>query len=131
MTKFIDGPAAGVVLSLRRAPILLRVVRSPNRNWDALDRLEDEPRPRESIVVYVLNTVPTRMHLNCRPRSASGFYAVAEYRVWPYQPDDSFLRTTDRWAAWSDLVAAEVEQTLPPAVREHLASSRQPRPNIQ
>jgi len=27
MTKFLDGPAAGVVLSLRGSPLLLRVVR--------------------------------------------------------------------------------------------------------
>jgi|GEM_PF-6502906 len=31
MTRFLDGPAAGVVLALRRAPLFLRVVCNPRR----------------------------------------------------------------------------------------------------
>jgi hypothetical protein len=53
VTRFIDGPAAGTVLSLKRSPLFLRAVQDPlDGKWDALDQLDDAPRPGERIVVY-------------------------------------------------------------------------------
>lgn len=43
MSNFIDGPAKGVHLSLRRSPMFLRAVCEPNGKWDALDQLTDTP----------------------------------------------------------------------------------------
>jgi len=43
MTRFLDGPAQGETLMLRRAPILLRVTRDPMGNFDGLDQLDDRP----------------------------------------------------------------------------------------
>ena len=52
-TRFIDGPAKGVVLDLERTPHYLRVVHdSETWQWDALDQLDDEPKPTETIFVY-------------------------------------------------------------------------------
>jgi hypothetical protein len=103
MTSFISGPAAGQVLPLRRAPIMLRVVRSPNGVWDALDQIDDEPKPREAIFVYRLTKEPTYMHLCMRPRSGSGFYAMAEYGFLLDQPAEMHLRTSQAWRDWCDL----------------------------
>ena len=49
MTRFLDGPAAGVLLALRRAPLYLRVVYHAKREepWDALDQLADVPGEHE------------------------------------------------------------------------------------
>jgi len=58
MTRFLDGPAEGVTLMLRRAPIYLRVVHR-GTEWDALDALDDRPTPDETIYVYVLHGEPT------------------------------------------------------------------------
>lgn len=52
MTRFIDGPAAGKVLSLSNAPLLLRVVIDERGGVDALDVPTDEPRPNEKIHLY-------------------------------------------------------------------------------
>lgn len=53
MTRFEDGPAAGVNLSLRRAPMFLRVVQNNQTGeWDALDQLDDTPEKNETIFVY-------------------------------------------------------------------------------
>lgn len=105
MTKFLDGPAEGVVLPLRRAPVMLRAVRSRNGTWDALDQPEDEPRTGETIFVYRLTAEPTYLHLSCSGKGgkrASGFYAMAEYRLLPEQPAEQETRTTAAWATWCD-----------------------------
>lgn len=79
MVEFLDGPAAGAALRLLRCPIVLRVVRSPSGQIDALNDPEDVARPRESIFVYRLSTKPTSCFIRCSPRSASGLYINAKY----------------------------------------------------
>jgi len=103
MTKFLDGPAADVVLALRRAPHYLRAVCSPNGNWDALDALDDEPLNDEQIVVYVMVTGPFRTHVQARGRDGGrvcGWYEGGEYRVVGEQPSDDVLRSTPQWRTW-------------------------------
>lgn len=46
MTTFIDGPAKGQTLMLRRNPVYL-IVTEENGKFDALDQLEDAPKPTE------------------------------------------------------------------------------------
>lgn len=62
MTTFKDGPAEGRTLLLRRAPTLLRVVQEDGE-FDALDQLNDEPGPRESIYCYFLVENRGSVHL--------------------------------------------------------------------
>lgn len=103
MVSFLLGPAGGISLALRRAPKLLRVVRSASGEWDALDQLDDEPRPREEIFVYQLDeTIPVeRFHVCRSPRSSSGWYVRAQYLYLLNQPLDSDVRTTVAWRAWA------------------------------
>ena len=108
MIEFVDGPAAGVKLRLRRAPILLRAVRSARGAWDALDQLDDTPREGESITVYLRATEVGWMHILVRGknRAAGGVYLTARYRVLQEQPEQDQVRETVDWWAW-------VEERLP------------------
>lgn len=111
MTRFMDGPAAGVTLMLRRAPFFLRAVQRPAKpgwsdmgEWDALDQLDDRPSADETIVVYRLRpSTQSRMHVCARGRGAraGGWYEGGEYEVVAQQPDDAVARDTDRWREWA------------------------------
>ncbi|MEM8783882.1 MAG: hypothetical protein AAGE65_13640 [Planctomycetota bacterium] len=100
---FCDGPARGVRLDLARCPILLRVVFSDRRSepWDALDRSQDTPRNCETIHLYRRCAPVTTMHVSARPRSASGWFKCAAYRVYSGAwPSDATMRDTHRWQEW-------------------------------
>lgn len=99
MTKFLDGPAANVVLMLKRAPLYLRAVQAPDGNWDALDQLADSPEPTEKVVAYKMTAGPFRAHLNMGRKGC--FWAEGgEYRVVADQPTGDVLRSTTAWRDW-------------------------------
>jgi hypothetical protein len=102
MISFVDGPAKGVVLELRRCPLFLRVVQTPSGGWDALDQLDDEPEESETIYVYRRNDEPppSRIHLCRRGKGLSGWFWIAQYSVLDEQPSDSEVRSTDSWRRW-------------------------------
>lgn len=102
-TKFLDGPAQGIVLSLRRAPSLLRLVRSDKGEWDALDQLEDKPRFDETVHVYRLVTNDGRMHI-CGTKNGKrwgGYFHLAEYRLYEHQPDKATGLHKRLWQVWA------------------------------
>lgn len=101
MSRFLDGPAAGLTLSHARAPHFLRVVCN-GTSWDLLDRLDDEPRPDEVVHVYqqVPGTHTGRTHINGGTPSTSGWYDSATYRHRP-DVDGEQVRTTEAWRAWA------------------------------
>lgn len=105
MITFLDGPAAGETLQLRRVPLLLRVVQGRVGAWDALDQLDDEPRKTESIHVYRrrddLGIGSIHLCGRGKARGASGRYYVCSYSVLPEQPADYEMRTNEAWAAWA------------------------------
>lgn len=114
MVSLLDGPAEGQTLTLRRAPVYLRVVRDPmapennklvkrakdkRLEWDALDQLEDEPADGEEIYVYRRVSDQGPVHICTIPRSRSGWYRMAEYRHVP-DVDGEDLRDTVAWRRW-------------------------------
>lgn len=105
MSKFIDGPATGVQLQHRRAPIMLRVVQNAAGKWDVLDQPGDTPAPDEKIFVYRLTARACSYHLCVRGknRDAGGWYQDGVYKVLVPQPNDVDLRTADAWDAWCEL----------------------------
>jgi hypothetical protein len=111
MVKFLDGPAVGEVLQLRRAPLLLRVVRDARGKWDALDQLSDAPDRGETIFVYYVTGKPTDVHINAG-RKGSGWYKFAEYRFFEHQPTDHSMRDTAAWRSWPQRVGPSVLQLL-------------------
>jgi hypothetical protein len=102
MIKFLDGPAAGTILQLKRAPLYLRVVIDPRGTVDALDQLDDTPETKEAVWVYRLVAPANWYHLHCGGRrpNGSGFYQQAEYRLHAEQPTDAVLRRTEAWQTW-------------------------------
>jgi len=104
MTTFTDGPAAGTVLELRRAPKFLRVVRDADGTVDALDQLNDTPKPSETILAYRLVKHLGTVHLNRRDRHGrhtGGTLQFATYALIVPQPDDSDMRLNARWQMWA------------------------------
>lgn len=103
MVNFLDGPAAGKRLALKRIPILLRVVQSANGEWDALDQISDTPRPGEKIFVYRRRDDHPiqKYHLYCARGRGSGWYWEAWYSVLPEQPGDEHVRETKAWQEWA------------------------------
>lgn len=101
MTTFEGGPAAGVTLMLRRAPIYLRVTRSAE-GFDALDLLKDEPAEGEELFAYKLAGKPGAVHIDFTRRS-SAWFTVARY-VWvAEQPAQEVMRSRSRWRAWCEV----------------------------
>jgi hypothetical protein len=113
MTKFLNGPAAGIVLSLSRSPRFLRVVFSLTDGWDALDQLEDIPKPNEKIFVYQIAYTPFVMHVDGRdPKTGKRFgrwVSSAPYKLHAEQPDDATARDKLAWKAW-----CETQSTIHP-----------------
>ena len=105
MVSFLDGPAAGVVLELHRAPVFLRVVIG-HEGVDALDQLDDEPRAGEDIAVYQRVGNAGSIHLSGRDKNGRRFgrtLATGEYRLHDEQPADEIVRSQSRWRSWAEL----------------------------
>lgn len=100
MTIFLDGPAKGQTLQLKRGPYFLRVV-TDGKAWDALDQIDDSPRSNEQIFIYVMEGIPSGMHLNARG-GRGGFFVSATYKLAPDQPKDGEVRRIEDWAAWCE-----------------------------
>ena len=99
MTKFSDGPAAGIALMLKRAPVFLRVVEKSGK-FDALDQLDDVPEPGEKLSAYTLASMPGMAFVDgtkCR-----GAYPIATYQMVAEQPTDEAMRDTTKWAKWCE-----------------------------
>jgi hypothetical protein len=106
VSNFHDGPADGVTLQLRSAPLLLRVTFNPHARtypWDALDQPEDTPKPHEQLHLYVRTGEPFFYHLSMRGKggkAASGYWNTAEYRYAAFQPEDAIMRQPKPWQAF-------------------------------
>jgi hypothetical protein len=96
VTTFLDGPAAGQCLMLRRAPLFLRaaVDRSAGATWGALDQVEDVAPAGLELVAY------RRVGPHGLARLPRGEVALAKYRVMDPQPDAATMRDTAAWQAW-------------------------------
>ena len=101
--RFLDGLAIGVGISLARAPLMLRLVRSPDGKWDALDQLDDEAREDEEIFVYRASSKPAAMFVDktIGGRRVGERAQCLEYREWPH-PGDEHVRITATWSDWCD-----------------------------
>jgi hypothetical protein len=112
MTSFIDGPAKGKTLMLKRSPKYLRVVIDEAGKVDALDQLHDSPGENERVFAYRVHGEIGSVHLNMG-RGRGGFYPLAEYRLIPTQPADSVLRKNEAWRAWTIATEADAREGAP------------------
>src|SRR5207253_760428 len=97
--RFLDGPASGQSLLLRRAPLYVRVVRTAAGKWDALDQLGDEPAFCEAVFAYRRTGRPGWVHI-CGGK-ARGRFQTGDYRFVLAQPDEDTLRDQSRWRQWA------------------------------
>lgn len=104
MITFRDGPAEGQQIVLRRAPLMLRVVQKPDGKIDALDQLDDQPEPDETIAVYLRENEPMTAFLDWSEggKRRGGVFLVATYHMAAIQPDSrEDVETTEAWQAWA------------------------------
>ncbi len=105
MTRFLDGPAAGVCLELQRAAMFLRVVQGNDNKWDALDQLEDTPSQTETIHAYIIKGEPGFAFVDGRDRKTGKRIGrrmvIAEYVLFQPQPSDEIMRDNDKWGDWA------------------------------
>lgn len=100
MFSFVNGPAHGVTLNLRRAPKLLRVVDN-GQDFDALDQLDDEPRDDEIVHVYHrIGEKPFQGIMCMRGHGCQVFVGPVRYRYFERQPDAGITRDTGAWRNW-------------------------------
>lgn len=95
--------ARNCTLELKRTPKFLRFVFDPKANkWDALDQLDDEPRPEEHL--FAARLVDTgSLHVDgYRDGKRCGWwYRTATYELVNLQPDDATMRNRAAWQKWA------------------------------
>jgi hypothetical protein len=107
VTRFLDGPAAGVQLMLNRAPVFLRVCVKAGEGAnliDALDMLEDTPAEGETLYAYRRVGSVTTVHLDYTDKKTKKrmgkWFKAAEYRLVPTQPSAATMADSDLWKQW-------------------------------
>lgn len=100
MTTFIDGPAKGQNLMLRRGLIFLRVVYDKqSKKWDALNDIGDTPKDSETLYSYVLIGEANWCHVNIAG-GKGGMFVMGEYSLTKPQPTDEIMRDQSKWEEW-------------------------------
>jgi hypothetical protein len=106
-TSFRDGPAGGVLLELKRAPLFLRVTQlASTGKFDALDQLDDKPMADERIFVYVLEAKPVQAHI--RRGNGGGWLMICKYKYHEPQPTDAEMRTNEAWREWTKTAVRQI-----------------------
>lgn len=112
MTTFKGGPADGQTLTLKRRPILLRVVQDNDGQFDALDMPDDEPRADEKVFVYILAKTGASGFLDGRDKQGKRWgtsFAGGEYRICPFQPGEEEGLDRNRFVEWCESNRAVAE----------------------
>lgn len=117
--RLVMPHTAGV--AIRRTPTLLRFVlfRGDWNRLDALDQLDDEPRPHEWVVVAARDDRTKAAGIMCRRRRRGSagcgceIYRAVDYRALAEQPPPSDVATTAAWQAWA---LGWQRRTAPPTV---------------
>ena len=102
MTLFDDGLAKGKGLTLRRSPVFLRVTEKDGE-FDALDQLDDQPAPGETIHVYLRVGEPGFCFVDGTDKQGrrTGYRcAFAHYRLYDPQPIREEAWDTSLWREW-------------------------------
>lgn len=85
---------------LQRSPVFLRVTEQAGE-FDALDQIEDAPRPSERLYCYRRVGAPGRCHILHREKKKSGWYSVGTYELVDPQPSDEQMRDREAWRKWT------------------------------
>lgn len=128
MATFHDGPAEGVRLQLRRAPILLRVVYdATDFGWDALDQEEDKVKISEKVYLYYMRGPYIQVHVcNRIERHKAGVFQEGDYYLLPAELfgwTADILRVNEKYWLWCEERKVQImewiaEQTKKPETQE-------------
>jgi len=91
-------------LSLVRTPPLLRFVITGDdwKTLDALDQLEDQPKPGERVIVAERKEVnPVHFKFSGKDKHKSGWYKWVKYVSLEDQPPEDVVRDTAKWQEWA------------------------------
>lgn len=99
----LNLPGFANVLLLQRTPVFLRFTLDGKDQWDALDQLDDEPRPDEQVVVAKLAGT-TSLHIDrvVNRRRVGEWIKMLDYEPLAEQPPDEVVRDTVKWRAWCE-----------------------------
>jgi len=101
--RFVNGPAIGVLLTLERIPLMLRVVVDEEGKWDALNEVDDEVKPGETVHVYRACGEPDQVHIDKveHGRRCGEWSQMLDYSHWP-NPGAVHTQRTEDWCHWTD-----------------------------
>lgn len=110
---FAGGPADGRECWLQRAPLFLRIVvdrraelkrngKPPAAAIDALDLLDDEPRPHEDVYVYRCAWSTPPAHICMRGRGCHTSVSAAYHYVDDVDAQELGLGDTETWREWAE-----------------------------
>lgn len=117
MSKFINGPAKGINLSLGRSPYFLRAVRDPRGKWDALDKIDDEPALEEEIHVYRIASEPIIMHVDGRDSKTGKRYGRWTSIAEPSSSQGKQLAILRRWTV--SITTKNIHETTNGSLHRH------------
>jgi hypothetical protein len=120
--RFVDGPAAGVHLSLCSCPILLRVVRRQRlpdaAQWNGLDQRDDKPEMDDQIFLYCRKEEGQWFYVDGRDAKTGKRFGRTDWLVDYFHvadaPPDEVLRDTSKYHAWCE---ANKDRFLPKEVK--------------
>lgn len=111
-TLRIGGVQFGPMLSLKRTPLYLRFVVT-GENWktlDALDQLDDDAEPHETIIVAkAVRHGSVHVDRTVNGRRVGEWFTQVEYERIEPQPTDDEVRTVSAWQAWTTAHHAKSE----------------------
>ena len=122
MIRLLDGPAEGTY-AVKRAPLYLRAVITPDGKRDVLDQVTDTPAKGEAIHVYIrVPGTEGTVHLNMGggPKSGTGFYALGQYHHLR-DVEGEALRDTQAWRAWAREQTEPTNITIADLLEHHTA----------
>lgn len=89
MITLLDGPEAGITLSVTRTPRFLRIIHN-GAHIAALDELDQQPEETEIIYIYQ----------RIGPLPAAAQCPAADYQFYHSQPPDRRARHPYGWESW-------------------------------
>jgi len=100
----MDFPTFRGPIMLERAPKFLRFICAgllSSGKWDALDQLDDVPKPDEQVFAARLHREGT-VHIDrvVKRKKVGEWIKTADYRMIDDGPPEAVLRDNDAWRAW-------------------------------
>ena len=93
-------------LILKRTPKYLRFVvvdvAGGDRTWDALDQMDDDARPEETVFAAIqIDASSVHIDKRVNGKHVGEWHKTATYELIKGQPSDTILRVNSEWQRWA------------------------------